>query len=81
VVATAIGTAGANSTVRGMGLLTCPGLASPFIYAAGGAAATPWTVATVDVSILNYVNVNIACSASSGSNTITLQQLLVFGLN
>lgn len=81
VIATAIGTAGANTTVRGMGHIISPGLASPFIYAAGGSAASPWSVSTVDASILNYVNVNIACSASSASNTITLQQLLVYGLN
>ena len=35
----------------------------------------------MDTSIDNYVNVNVACSASSGSNIFLLDQLLVFGLN
>ena len=39
------------------------------------------TVATVDTSITNYINFNVACSSSSSSNTITLQQLIVLGLN
>lgn len=77
----AIGAAGANSTGRGTGLLACGGLASPFSYPLWGGAASPGTVATVDTSITNYFNFNAACSASSASNTITLQQLLVFGLN
>lgn len=71
--------AGANSTVQGVGLLACGGLASPFSYALYGGAASPGTVATFDHSITNYINFNVACSASSASNTITLQQLLVFG--
>lgn len=76
-----IGAAGANSTGRGIGLLACGGLASPFSYALYGGAASPGTVATLDTSITNYINFNVACSASSASNTITLQQLLVYGLN
>ena len=81
VILESIGAAGTNSTVRGMGLLACGGLASPFTYPVGAGAASPWTVATVDTSITNYINFNVTCSASSASNTITLQQLLVFGLN
>lgn len=81
VVLTAIGAAGANSTVRGTGIITSPGLASPFMYALYGGAASPGTVATVDHSIANYFNFNVACSASAAGNTITLQQLLVYGLN
>lgn len=81
VILTAIGAAGANSTVRGMGMITCGGLASPFTYPVWGGAASPGTVATLDTSITNYVNFNVTCSASSSSNTITIQQLLVFGLN
>jgi hypothetical protein len=73
--------AGANSTVRGMGLINCGGLASPFTYPVWGGAASPGTVATVDTSITNYINFNVACSASSVSNAITLQQLMVWGLN
>lgn len=81
IVLTAMGAAGANSTVRGVGMIVCGGLASPFQYPVWGGAASPGTVATVDTSITNFINFNVACSASSASNTITLQQLLVFGLN
>ena len=80
VVLTAIGAAGTNSTVRGIGSLLSPGLATTINPVYGG-AASPGTVATVDTSITNYINFNVACSASSASNTITLQQLLIFGLN
>lgn len=76
------GAAGANSTMRGTGMIVSPGLASPFMYGVGaGASLTTPTVATFDASITNFVNVNITCSASSASNTITLQELLVYGLN
>ena len=81
VVLTAIGAAGTNSTVRGIGYILAPGAASPFIYPVYGGAASPGTVATLDTSITNYINFNVACSASSASNTITLQKLQVFGLN
>jgi hypothetical protein len=80
-VLTAIGAAGTNSTVRGIGSIFCGGLASPFQYPIWGGAASPGTVATVDTSIMNFINFNVTCSASSASNTITLQQLQVYGLN
>lgn len=80
VVLTAMGAAGANSTVRGIGHIICPGLATTIAPLYGG-AASPGTVATLDTSITNYINFNVTCSSSSASNTITLQQLLVFGLN
>lgn len=76
------GAAGANSTARGTGTIVSPGLASPYIYGVGaGASLTTPTVATLDTSITNYLNFNVTCSASSASNTITLQQLFVYGLN
>lgn len=76
------GAAGANSTVRGTGTIVSPGLASPFIYGVGaGASLTTPTVATLDTSITNFLNFNVTCSASSASNTITLQQLFIYGLN
>lgn len=82
---TNLGTATAAATVRGTGHLICPGLAAgtpASIYAAvWGGAASPGTVATVDTTITNYVNFNVACSASSASNTMTLQVLEVYGLN
>lgn len=80
VVLETMGAAGTNSTVRGIGYCLSPGFANKIdpLY---GAAASPGTVATVDTSITNYVNFNVTCSASSASNTITLQQLLLYGLN
>jgi hypothetical protein len=80
IILTTLGAAGTNSTVRGMGTIRSPGL-NPVIGPVWGGGASPGTVATVDTSIVNYINMNIACSASSSSNTITLDQLLVFGLN
>ena len=80
VVLTTIGAAGTNSTVRGIGSLVSPGLATTINPVYGG-ATSPGTVATLDTSVTNYINFNIACSASSASNSITLQQLLIFGLN
>lgn len=77
----AIGAAGGNSTLMSVGRVICDGLAASANCAAYGAAASPGTVATLDTSITNFINFNIACSASSASNTISLQQLLVFGLN
>lgn len=81
VTLTADGDAGANSTFRGSGMLHCGGLASPFAYPMWGGAASPGTVATGDLSIANYINMNITCSASSASNTITGHTLQVWGLN
>lgn len=82
VIQAPAGAAGANTTARGTGIINgTAGLASPFSYALFGGAASPGTVATIDTSITNYFNFNVACSASSASNTITLQQLMIFGLN
>lgn len=81
VILETMGAAGTNSTVRGIGNILCGGLASPFMYPVWGGAASAGTVSTVDTSITNYINFNVTCSASSASNSITLQQLLVFGLN
>lgn len=80
VVLTTIAAAGTNSTVQGIGYVLSPGLATTINPAYGG-AASPGTVATVDTSITNYINLNVTCSASSASNSITVNQLLVFGLN
>jgi len=81
VIATTMGGAGTNTTVRGTGHIHSGGFAAPYIYPAWGGAATPGTVATVDTSITNYINFNIACSASSASNSVTIHELLVYGLN
>lgn len=79
-VVTNIGATGANSSGQGVGLIWGSGFATTINPVYGG-AATPGTVATLDTSITNYVNFNVTCSASNAANTITLQQLLVFGLN
>lgn len=81
VILTAMGATGANSTVRGIGQFRCGGVASPFMYPLYGSAASPGTVATLDTSITNYINFNVTCSASNAANSVTLQQLLVYGLN
>lgn len=79
-VVTNIGATGANSAGQGVGLIWGSGFATTINPAYGG-AATPGTVSTLDTSITNYINFNVACSASNAANSITLQQLLVFGLN
>lgn len=80
LVMQAIGAAGANSTLRGEGTLTIGGAAAA-MWPVWGGAASPGTIATVDTSIVNFINVNAACSASNAANTVTLNQLMVFGLN
>jgi hypothetical protein len=79
-VLTAIGAAGGNSTVRAIGYLNIGGIAAS-IWPAWGGGASPGTVSTVDTSVTNYLNVNAACGTSNASNAISLNQLLVFGLN
>lgn len=81
VILTAMGAAGNNSTVRGVGTIASPALASPFQSGVFGGAASPGTVATVDTTITNYINFNVANTVSNAANGITLLQLLVFGLN
>ncbi len=87
VIMETVGAAGTNSTVRGVGMLTCPVFAAQSTGAAlgqigvWGGGATPGTVATVDTTITNYINFNVTCGTNSGSNAITLQQLTVYGLN
>lgn len=76
-----LGAAGANSTVIGTGRILSPGLATSYAGIGSGASITSPTVATVDTSIENRINFNVTCSASSASNTITLQHLSVYGLN
>lgn len=77
---TAIGAAGANSSGNGIGCIINTGLSASIIPIYGG-GVTPGTVTTLDTSITNFINFNVACNVSSVSNTITLQQLEVYGLN
>lgn len=84
IILEAIGAAGANSTIRSVGTLLTDGYSATTttrVFPLYGGAATPGTATTFDTSITNYINFNITCTASSASNTITLQQLLVYGLN
>lgn len=76
-----LGAAGANSTCYGAGLLWMPSGPSPFEYEMWGGAAQPGTVATVDASITNFINVNFLPSVSNASNSAQLLSLKVFGLN
>lgn len=87
VILTAIAAAGVNSTVRGFGHLVFGGAstgAAAYIFPVWGGTSTggasPGT-ALIDTSVVNYINVNVACSASNASNTITLDSLIVEGLN
>lgn len=75
-----MGAAGTNTSITGTGLLSSPGTANKIDPLYGG-GATPGTGTTLDTSITNYINFNVTCSASSASNTITLQSLQVYGLN
>lgn len=82
VILESLGAAGTNSTVRGTGLCICGSISTGSgMNSMYGGAASPGTVATVDTTITNYINFNVTCSANSASNTITLQQLLLSGLN
>ncbi len=76
--------AGANSTLRGLGVFTAQTnnstLASLSVPIFGG-NASPGTVATFDVSATTYISYSVACGTSNGSNAVQLLQLLVFGLN
>jgi hypothetical protein len=73
---------GAATSGVGAGMISSPaGLASPFQYELWGGAAQPGTFSTLDPTIDNYLNFNVACSASNASNSIQLLQLLVLGLN
>lgn len=75
-----VGTTAATATGHGQGLLTSFGTANKIDPLWGG-GASPGTFTTLDTTIVNYFNFNVACSASSASNTITLHQLLIFGCN
>lgn len=75
------GAPGGNSTFRGLGIVNAPGLFTPTANSAlFGGAASPGTIATVDISLLNTLTVGITSSSSSASNTIQLLQLLIISL-
>jgi hypothetical protein len=80
LILSALGAAGANSTLRGQGQLTVGGAAAS-VWPLWGGAASPGTVATVDTTISQYLNLNVACGTSNAANTVTLNSMRVYGLN
>ena len=75
---------GAAATIRGLGYLQADGYSAASttrMYPLYGGASSPGTAATFNPDIDNFINFNVTCSASSGSNSIQLLQLLVYGLN
>jgi hypothetical protein len=80
LILSVMGAAGPNSTLRGQGELTVGGITAS-IWPVWGGASSPGTVSTLDTSITNYLNLNVACGASNAANTVTLNSLRVFGLN
>lgn len=82
VTLTIPGGTGANSTLRSLGFYTA-GLTTTSVVGAQifGNNASPGTVATFDISITNYFNINANCGTSSASNIYQLLQLLIQGMN
>lgn len=83
LICTVPGIGTGNCTLSGAGLVSSPaGFASPFVYPLE--PTTPntatWT-STIDDSVTQYLNLTVTSSASSASNTLTMKQLLVYGLN
>lgn len=84
IILESIGTTAATSVIRSVGTLLTDGYSAATttrVFALYGGGATPGTDSTFNTTITNYINFNVACSASSASNSITLQQLVVYGLN
>jgi hypothetical protein len=74
VIVSVMGAAGAHSTVQGYGHVMQANISgNGWLLTANG------TAATLDTSVTNFINVN--CLISASANTITCQQLLVYGLN
>lgn len=83
LTARTLGIGTGNTTLSGNGWVYSPGgFASPFKYAMtpGGGESATWT-STVDMSLTQYLNLSITWSASSASNTATLKELVVRGIN
>jgi hypothetical protein len=83
IICTVPGIGTGNCTLSGAGLVSSPaGFASPFVYPLE--PTTPntatWT-STIDDSLTQYLNLSVTSSANSASNTLTMKQLIVYGLN
>jgi hypothetical protein len=70
---------GANSTIRGVGKLHSGAMTTPFVTPAWGAQASPGTLATVDLTATYYLSLSYV--SSSASNSCSLNELEVYGLN
>lgn len=83
VTMTTLGAAGANSTLRGLGVFTAQTASTPTSIAVGifGGGASPGTVATFDWSATTYISYSVACGTSNASNQVQLLQLIILGLN
>lgn len=71
----------ALSTIRGLGRISSAGFSAAGTGNLFGGGATPGTITVFDTTITNFINVNVACSASSASNVCQLLQLIVEALN
>lgn len=71
---------GANSTLRGVGVIKSAGFAVPSIMLWGG-SASPGTVGSFDPSVDNFVSLNFACGTSNAANQVQCQRLEMHGLN
>jgi hypothetical protein len=80
LILAAIAAAGGNSTIKAMGILSIGGLAGSG-WAIWGGGSSPGTVATLDTSVTNYMNFTCTCGSANAATSVTLQQLLIHGLN
>lgn len=80
LILSAIAAAGANSTIKAIGMLSVGGLAGSS-WAIWGGGTSPGTVATLDTSVTNYLNLTCACGTANAASSVTVHQLLAFGLN
>lgn len=77
-----LGAAGANSTLRGLGMFTAITTANASIsFPIFGNNASPGTIATFDISATTYISYSVACGTSNAANQVQLLQLVILGLN
>lgn len=72
---------GANSSILGVGNLGGAAFTANGSLFANAATNPTTALASIDIGQAYYITISATCSAASASNTITLQQLLVYGLN
>lgn len=79
IVTVSIMGSGANSTIRGVGKLHSGAMTTPFLTPAWGGQVSPGTVASVDLTASYYLSLSYV--SSSASNSCSLNELEVYGLN